>query len=67
MSLLEFQATWLWVKNRCPKRNPGKKWRWLKIKQEGQTAGLGPCFHLPGFHFGSHVFARFPEGELGDP
>ena len=21
---------------------------WLKIKQEGQTAGFGPCFHLPG-------------------
>ena len=21
---------------------------WLKIKQEGQTAGLGPCFHSPG-------------------
>ena len=20
----------------------------LKIKQEGQTAGFGPCFHLPG-------------------
>ena len=26
---------------------------WLKIKQEGQTAGLGPCFHSPGFHFGT--------------
>ena len=27
---------------------------WLKIKQEGQTAGFGPCFHLPiGFHFGT--------------
>ena len=23
-------------------------WVWLKIKQEGQTAGFGPCFHLPG-------------------
>ena len=22
-------------------------WAWLKIKQEGQTAGFGPCFHLP--------------------
>ena len=22
-------------------------WVWLKIKQ-GQTAGVGPCFHLPG-------------------
>ena len=20
----------------------------IKIKQEGQTAGFGPCFHLPG-------------------
>ena len=20
---------------------------WLKIKQQGQTAGFGPCFHLP--------------------
>ena len=26
----------------------GVTWLWLKIKQEGQTAGLGPCFHLPG-------------------
>ena len=24
-------------------------WVWLKIKQEGQTAGFRPCFHLPGF------------------
>ena len=24
------------------------EWVWLKIKQEGQTAGFGPCFHLPG-------------------
>ena len=23
-------------------------WVWLKIKQEGQNAGFGPCFHLPG-------------------
>ena len=23
-------------------------WVWLKVKQEGQTAGSGPCFHLPG-------------------
>ena len=23
-------------------------WVWLKIKREGQTAGFGPCFHLPG-------------------
>ena len=23
-------------------------WVWLKMKQEGQTAGFGPCFHLPG-------------------
>ena len=21
---------------------------WLRIKQEGQTAGFGPCFHFPG-------------------
>ena len=26
------------------------KWLWLKIEQEGQTAGFGPCFHLPGQH-----------------
>ena len=26
---------------------------WLKIKPEGQTAGFGPCFHLPRFHFGA--------------
>ena len=29
---------------------------WLKIKQEGQAAGFGPCFHLPGFRFGIPVF-----------
>ena len=29
------------------------KWVWLKSKQEGPTAGFGPCFHLPGFHFGT--------------
>ena len=29
---------------------------WRKIKQEGQTAGFGPCFHLPGLHFGIPVF-----------
>ena len=29
-------------------------WLWLKIKRsEGQTAGFGPCFHLPGFHLGT--------------
>ena len=32
-------------------QNQGR-WEWLKIKQEGQTAGFGPCFHLPGFQFG---------------
>ena len=30
-------------------------WVWLKITQEGQTAGFGPCFHL-GFHFGIPFF-----------
>ena len=44
-------------------------WVRLKIKQEGY-AGVGPCFHLPGFHFGtvflshSHldksIFTRVP-------
>ena len=24
------------------------KWVWLKMTQEGQTAGFGPCFHFPG-------------------
>ena len=27
-------------------------WVWLKIQQQGQTAGVGPCFRL-GFHFGT--------------
>ena len=31
-------------------------WLWLKIKELGQTAGFGPCFHLPGFYFGIPVF-----------
>ena len=31
------------------KRLPDWLWLWLKIKgSEGQTAGFGPCFHLPG-------------------
>ena len=30
---------------------------WLNIKQQGQTAGFGPCFHLPGLrHFGITPF-----------
>ena len=29
------------------------RWLWLKIEQEGQTAGFGPCLHLPRFHFGT--------------
>ena len=33
------RGTWHWA---------GRIWVWLKIKQEGQTAGFGPCFHLPG-------------------
>ena len=32
-------------------------WVCVKIKQEGITAGFGPCVHLPiGFHFGIPVF-----------
>ena len=27
-------------------------WVWLKINNRG-FAGFGPCFHLPGFHFGT--------------
>ena len=29
------------------------KWVWLKIKQGGGLRRFGPCFHLPGFHFGT--------------
>ena len=39
-------------------------WVWLKIKQEGQTARLGPCFHLPGFHFGYRFFEPQPTRSL---
>ena len=53
-------------------------WVWLKINQEGQTAGFGPCFHLPGLDFGagllshshlglSYVFARYPFGDERKP
>ena len=38
--------------------NLKSKWVWLKIKQEGQTAGFGPCFHLPGFHFGTGLLSH---------
>ena len=31
-----------------------------KVKQEGQTAGFGPGFHLPGFHFGYRFFEPQP-------
>ena len=42
-------------------------WVWLKIKQEGPTAGLGPCFqcfHLPGFHFGTGVLSHSQHSAL---
>ena len=32
---------------------PGPIWVWLNIQQEGQTAGVGPCFHLPVFLVGT--------------
>ena len=38
---------------------------WLKIKQEGQTAGFGPCFHLPGFHVGTGFLSRSVSGSSG--
>ena len=31
-------------------------WVWLKIKEEGQTADFGPCFHLPGQPILEHRF-----------
>ena len=47
-------------KPRCSKEdlNQSNMWLWLKIKQEGQTAGFGPCFHLPGFHFGTGFWSH---------
>ena len=53
----------------CKSKNPNRGVV-LKIKQEGQTAGFGPCFHLPGFHFGpgflSHSHNRFlAQGKKG--
>ena len=37
-------------KSTRPSRHPSDChiWVWLKLKQEGQTAAFGPCFHLPG-------------------
>ena len=32
-------------------RVQGAAWLRLKIKEGGGYAGVGPCFHLPGFHF----------------
>ena len=32
-------------------------WVWLKIKQEGLRR-FGPCFHLPGFHFGTGLLSH---------
>ena len=38
-------------------------WLWLKIKRlEGQTTGVGPCFHLPGFLFGYLFFSHMAVG-----
>ena len=37
-------------------------WVWLKIKQEGQTAGFGPCFHLPG----QPIFGTEPSFSVSD-
>ena len=39
-----------------------QKYMWLKVKQEGQTAGFGPCSHLPGFHFGTGCLSRSQMG-----
>ena len=41
----------------------GGIWVWVKLNHEG-TAGFAPCFHFPGFHFGTlflshnHILAR---------
>ena len=50
MSLLKLPGA-LTTKTRKPRRI----WMWLKIEQQGPRgyAGFGPCFHLPGFHFGT--------------
>ena len=40
------------VRPRSKRRARCAIWVWLKMKQEGQTAGFGLCFYLPGFHFG---------------
>ena len=46
-----------------------KRGVWLKIKQEGQTAGFGPCFLLPGqpilgTGFLSHSHVTFVDSPL---
>ena len=47
-------------------------WVWLKINQEGY-AGFGPCFHLPGIHFGTgflihtHFMSSWTLNFLGRP
>ena len=35
-------------------------WVWLRIEEEGQTAGCGPCVHSPGFHVGTVFFEPQP-------
>ena len=40
-------------------------WVWLKIKQEGQTAGLGPCFHFSGLQFGKfQLFEKLSDDQM---
>ena len=41
-SLREAQNRLQWP---FPNNNHVPIWVWLKVKQEGQTAGFGPCFH----------------------
>ena len=42
---------------------PKSTWLWLKIKQGGGGGGLRPCFHLPGFHFGTGVLSHSHMGK----
>ena len=59
---------WAWgiLSQACGEKADLRIWAWL-IKQEGQTGGFGPRFHLPGQPILAPVFGAtfdFPNGHL---
>ena len=43
-----------------PQRSEGANGYGSKLQSRNWTAGVGPCFHFPGFHFGCRFFDPQP-------